>query len=123
MTERSLYMKIENKFLKVREWIKTELQKSAIGRVIFRHYQKREMFALSELPGILKNVFILLAISAIGFGLSYLVQNMIVANIGLTLELILTIGAGISLVLAVVISLFYMPLCLIDDFFASALFN
>ena len=116
-------MKVENKFIKVREWIKTELQKSANGRIVFRHYQKREIFALSELPGILKNVFILLAISAVGFGLSYLIQSITMASIGLTIVLILTIVAGISLVLAVVIILFYMPLCLIDDFIASALFN
>lgn len=121
MTERSLYMKVENKFLKVREWIKTELQKSAIGRVIFRHYQERDIWAFSEFPDIFKSILILFGISAICYGLSYLVMNIATTSIGLILVSIFVIGMVVSGYLAVIICL-CAPLFLIDDFIAGILF-
>lgn len=114
-------MKVENKFLKVREWIKAQLQKSAIGRVIFKHYQKRDIWAFSEFPDIFKSILILFGISAICYGLAYLAMNIATTSIGLILVSIFVIGMMVSGYLAVIICL-CAPLFLIDDFIAGILF-
>ena len=127
MTERRLYMKVENKFLKVREWFKAQLQKSAIGRVIFKHYQKRDIWAFSELAGMLKGFFILIGITAICYGISDFAINIAAISSGLisTISLMVVAFFGVCMILSFCLTFilwFCMPLSLIDDFVASILF-
>lgn len=116
-----------NKWLDVREWIKTELQKSAIGQVVLKHYQKRNLGAFSELSGMLKGVFILIGITVICYGISDFAINIAAISSGLISTISLMVVAFfavwmiISFCLAFIL-LFGVPLFLIDDFVASILF-
>lgn len=116
-----------NKWLDVREWIKTELQKSAIGRVVLKHYQKRNLGAFSELSGMLKGFFILIGITVICYGITDFAINIAAISSGLisTISLMVVAFFAVWMIISFCLSfilLFGVPLFLIDDFVASILF-